>query len=99
MKHRSNLYLACSALGLMALALAPAPQANANDSPAQASSNQQQQFSNQRRRSELVKIVQQATAQYYRVEDAEAAGYHLLFGCVSGDDSGAMGLHYVNLPL
>jgi hypothetical protein len=99
MKHRSNLYLACSALGLMALALAPTPHANANDSPAQASSNQQQQFSNQRRRSELVKIVQQATAQYYRVEDAEAAGYHLLFGCVSGDDSGAMGLHYVNLPL
>ena len=28
-----------------------------------------------------------------------AAGYQLLFGCVSGPDSGAMGLHYVNLPL
>ena len=25
-----------------------------------------------------------------------AAGYALQFGCVSGDDSGAMGLHYVN---
>jgi hypothetical protein len=30
---------------------------------------------------------------------AEAEGYHLLFGCVGGGDSGAMGLHYVNLPL
>jgi hypothetical protein len=30
---------------------------------------------------------------------AEAEGYHLLFGCVSGPDSGAMGLHYVNLSL
>src|SRR5262249_60778860 len=30
---------------------------------------------------------------------AEAEGYHLLFGCVSDDDEGAMGLHYVNLPL
>jgi hypothetical protein len=30
---------------------------------------------------------------------AEAEGYHLLFGCVSGPDSGAMGLHYVNLAL
>ena len=27
---------------------------------------------------------------------AEAEGYALQFGCVSGDDSGAMGLHYVN---
>ena len=26
-------------------------------------------------------------------------GYQLLFGCVSGPDTGAMGLHYVNLPL
>jgi len=28
---------------------------------------------------------------------AEAEGYSLLFGCVSGPDAGAMGLHYVNL--
>jgi hypothetical protein len=27
---------------------------------------------------------------------AEAEGYALQFGCVSGPDSGAMGLHYVN---
>jgi hypothetical protein len=27
---------------------------------------------------------------------AEAEGYKLQFGCVSGGDSGAMGLHYVN---
>ena len=30
---------------------------------------------------------------------AEAEGYQLMFGCVSGADSGAMGLHYVNMPL
>jgi hypothetical protein len=30
---------------------------------------------------------------------AEAEGYHLAFGCVSGPDSGAMGLHYVNMAL
>jgi hypothetical protein len=29
----------------------------------------------------------------------EAEGHHLLFGCVSGPDSGAMGLHYVNRAL
>ncbi|MGH9694303.1 MAG: hypothetical protein ACRD5Z_09190, partial [Bryobacteraceae bacterium] len=30
------------------------------------------------------------------VSVAEAEGYALQFGCVSGPDSGAMGLHYVN---
>ncbi|MEX2126491.1 MAG: hypothetical protein WD795_21530 [Woeseia sp.] len=30
---------------------------------------------------------------------AEAEGYQLAFGCVSGPDVGAMGLHYVNMAL
>jgi hypothetical protein len=47
----------------------------------------------------LVRVVREATERFKDVEDAEAAGYHLLFGCVSGPDSGAMGLHYVNLDL
>jgi hypothetical protein len=97
MKHRSNLYLACSALGLMALATAPAPQANADDARAQASTNQQ--FSNQRNRNELVKIVRQVTDKYHSVSVAEGDGYHLIFGCVSDEDSGAMGLHFLNLGL
>jgi hypothetical protein len=44
----------------------------------------------------LVKIVRQATEQYKDVAAAQAAGYALQFGCVSGDSDGAMGLHYVN---
>ncbi len=36
------------------------------------------------------------TERYKDVKVAEAQGYALQFGCVSGDDSGAMGLHYVN---
>jgi hypothetical protein len=47
----------------------------------------------------LVKIIRNATEQYKDVRAAEAAGYSLLFGCVSGEDSGAMGLHYVNMEL
>lgn len=50
----------------------------------------------QRRRSELLKIVREATARFRDVRQAEYEGYHLEFGCVSGPDSGAMGLHYVN---
>jgi hypothetical protein len=44
----------------------------------------------------LIKIVQDSTARFKDVHVAEAEGYALQFGCVSGSDSGAMGLHYVN---
>ena len=47
----------------------------------------------------LVKVVREATERYLDVASAEAEGYSLLFGCVSGDDSGAMGMHFVNGPL
>jgi hypothetical protein len=47
----------------------------------------------------LLKQVRDATARYQNVQVAEADGYQLLFGCVSGDSSGAMGLHYVNMDL
>jgi hypothetical protein len=97
MNGRSSMYLACSALGVLALAAAPAPQAHDDGARAQASS--QHEFNSQSRRNELVKIVRQATAKYYKqpVALAENDGYQLLFGCVSDDDSGAMGLHYVKL--
>ena len=48
---------------------------------------------------DLVKVVREATWRYRDVNQAEADGYQLLFGCVSGPDDGAMGLHYVNMAL
>jgi hypothetical protein len=89
MKNRSTLYLACAALGTLALAAAPAP---AHDQGASS-----QQHGNQSRRNDLVKIVKQVTGKYQYVGNAEADGFQLLFGCVSDEDSGAMGLHYVKL--
>src|SRR6476469_3696611 len=47
----------------------------------------------------LVKVVREVTAPFKNVAAAEAAGYGLAFGCVSGPDAGAMGLHYVNMAL
>ena len=47
----------------------------------------------------LLKKVRDATERFQNVEVAEADGYELLFGCVSGDTAGAMGLHYVNMDL
>jgi hypothetical protein len=48
---------------------------------------------------DLVQIVRDATERFKDVKVAEREGYQLLFGCVSGPDWGAMGLHYVNLSL
>ena len=47
----------------------------------------------------LLKTVREATERFRDVAVAEAEGYKLMFGCVSGPDYGAMGLHYVNLGL
>ena len=46
--------------------------------------------------STLLKVVRDATDRFQNVAVAQAAGYALQFGCVTGDESGAMGLHYVN---
>jgi len=50
----------------------------------------------QSKASALIKIVRDSTERFKDVAVAMAEGYSLQFGCVSGSDSGAMGLHYVN---
>ena len=47
----------------------------------------------------LVQVVRDATQQFTDVNAATAANYQPLFGCVSGPDQGAMGVHYINLAL
>ena len=44
----------------------------------------------------LVQDVREATRQFIDVNNAGRAGYEPAFGCVSGPDHGAMGIHYVN---
>src|SRR5215831_13999985 len=54
----------------------------------------------QARINELVQVVRDVTGPFR--DDprlAEAANYFLGFGCVSGGDFGAMGLHYINMDL
>lgn len=47
----------------------------------------------------LVQAVRDATRQFIDVNAATAAGYEPLFGCVTGPDHGAMGVHYIKLAL
>ena len=49
--------------------------------------------------SAFLKVVRNSTQRFKDVNVALAEGYALQFGCVSGSDSGAMGLHYVNSKL
>jgi len=70
----------------------------AQQSHAHVPTSQQQEFavSQPSKASALIKIVRESTARFQDVSVAEREGYALQFGCVSGPDSGAMGLHYIN---
>jgi hypothetical protein len=46
----------------------------------------------------LVQMVREATRQFIDVNNA-GQDYQPLFGCVSGPDHGAMGIHYINVKL
>jgi len=45
---------------------------------------------------QLVRDVRKATSKFLDVNNAGPAGYGPAFGCVTGPDHGAMGIHYVN---
>jgi hypothetical protein len=82
------------ALVLMSLSALLAP---GQDGHSHSQTQQQELTPEQRMKaSALIKIVRDATERFKDVSVAEAEGYVLQFGCVSGDDWGAMGLHYVN---
>jgi hypothetical protein len=70
----------------------------AQDSHAHVLTGQQHQLAmrQQNKASALIKVVRESTERFKYVSVAEREGYTLQFGCVSGPDSGAMGLHYVN---
>jgi methanethiol S-methyltransferase len=64
-----------------------------------ASQHQQATADRKGEASAFIKVVRESTERFSDVSVAEAEGYGLTFGCVSGSDWGAMGLHYVNFPL
>lgn len=85
--------LACSTLGVFVLTGSEPSSAQARDDQSARAHHHGPASS------ALVNTVRKATERFRDVSAAEAAGYHLMFGCVTGPDWGAMGLHYVNLDL
>jgi len=90
--------LTCSTVAAFAMTLGSMC-AQAHDDHQHSNSTQSWSERDQKRAGELIKIVRNSTARYRDVTAAEADGYALMFGCVSGADWGAMGLHYVNMSL
>lgn len=86
------------ALVALAIATVLTLSSQAQDSQSNPSTMNHEMVSNQNNRQAgaLIRIVRQATARFKDVSVAESEGYQLQFGCVSGPDAGAMGLHFVN---
>jgi len=76
-------------LGMWSASMLAQP-GHSHEAPAQAQALTQSQ-------SALLKIIRENTERFKDVKVAEGEHYSLLFGCVSGPDYGAMGLHYVNM--
>jgi hypothetical protein len=86
-----------STFALAVLAL-PHAFADADDRNLHASMHHQEKGKTPEQRRQinaLVKIVRESTHRFRDVTAAEAEGYALQFGCVSGGEFGAMGLHFV----
>jgi hypothetical protein len=87
----------CSMIAIALLSVSPIRAlAQAGHAHAAMQQNQELTQDSQNKQSALLKIVRESTARFQDVKIAENEGYRLEFGCVSGPDSGAMGLHYVN---
>jgi hypothetical protein len=72
----------------------------AQDSHSHAAQAQQETTAEQKANQiALIKIVRDSTDRFHDVAEAEREGYALSFGCVSGPDQGAMGLHFINMEL
>ena len=90
--------LAHSLIGVFALMSFVPANANAQDHTHMLMS-QAESASQRNQTSAFLKLVRESTERFRDVSVAENEGYGLLFGCVSGSDYGAMGLHFVNMNL
>jgi hypothetical protein len=87
-------YSMVGALALVSLSPSSAMAQDDHDHAHMLVADHREQTPEQRRRTNaLVDAVKKATAPFI---NSPAPGYELMFGCVSGGDFGAMGMHFVN---
>jgi hypothetical protein len=88
-------YFLCGVLVLIGTSPSPAG-AQDGHLHAPASQHREPTAEEKTQASAFVKIVRESTERFRDVGVAQAEGYALQFGCVSGSDVGAMGMHFVN---
>jgi hypothetical protein len=100
-RGRLATHITCSLFGILVLAGLYATSAGAQTprSATVTSQHHEAQRAQTTKATGLVKVIRESTERFRDVSVAEAEDYHLLFGCVSGEDAGAMGLHYANTSL
>ena len=86
-----------SMIGALVLMGASPLRAHAQDSHSHAMASDHRELTavQKKQAGELVQTVRDATEQFQHVENA-GPDYQLIFGCVSGGDVGAMGMHFLN---
>jgi len=86
-----------SMIGALVLMGASPSRAHAQDSHSHTISSDHHELTpaQKKQAGELVQTVRRATEQFQHVENA-GPDYQLIFGCVSGGDVGAMGMHFLN---
>jgi hypothetical protein len=87
------------AIGVLMLAGVPALASAQDDHAHGPAASQPMTPDQQTKAGALVSVVRDATERFKDSAVAENEGYGLQFGCVSGSDYGAMGMHFVNFPL
>ena len=86
-------------IGAMALTSVSPLLIVAQDSHSHTEQAQQETAEQRANQIALIKTVRESTDRFHDVAQAEREGYALAFGCVSGPDQGAMGLHFINMDL
>jgi hypothetical protein len=82
----------CSVIALALMGICPLPAlAQAGHSHPKVTQHNEQTAEQDSQPTTLLKAVREVTTRFHDVKVAESAGYKLEFGCVSGDDFGAMG--------
>jgi len=90
--------LGCSLFGVLVLIGMSASPARAQEGRVHptASPRREPTTEEKNQTSAFVRLVRESTERFRDVAMAQAEGYALQFGCVSGSDVGAMGMHFVN---
>ena len=89
----------CAVIGALALTTVSPLLIVAQESHSHTEQAQQETAEQKAHQIALIKIVRDSTDRFHEVAQAEREGYALAFGCVSGPDQGAMGLHFINMNL